>query len=155
MLDEPTAALDVEGRNDFWAVMRAFAEQRKTVLFATHYLEEADAYADRVVLMARGMVVAAGTPAEIKARVGQRRIRAAVQHADLTDLMALPGVTTAERRNGAVTLACSDSDAALRALLARYPEARDVEVRSAGLEEAFLELTSDHDVEASPDRSPQ
>ena len=76
VLDEPTVALDVEGRRDFWVSMRGVAARGKTVLFATHYLEEADAYADRVVLMARGKVVADGTPTEIKANVGARTIRA-------------------------------------------------------------------------------
>ena len=76
VLDEPTAALDVEGRRDFWESIRDIAAQGKTVIFATHYLEEADAYADRIVLMARGQIVADGPPTEIKARVGGRTIRA-------------------------------------------------------------------------------
>jgi ABC-2 type transport system ATP-binding protein len=145
VLDEPTVALDVEGRHDVWAIMRTFErEVHTTELFATHYLEEADAYADRVVLMARGTIVADGTPAAIKARVGQRKIRVTVEDADFADLVHLPGVTMVERQNGAATLVCEDSDVALRALLALYPLARDVEVRSAGLDEAFLELTSGH-----------
>ena len=73
VLDEPTAALDVEGRRDFWTAMRGVAATGKTVLFATHYLEEADAYSDRVILMARGRIVADGPPTEIKARVGAGR----------------------------------------------------------------------------------
>ncbi len=76
VLDEPTVALDVEGRRAFWATMRAFAARGKTVVFATHYLEEADAYADRAVLMAHGEVVADGPTTEIRARVGTRTIRA-------------------------------------------------------------------------------
>ena len=89
VLDEPTAALDVEGRRDFWAAMRAVAARGKTVVFATHYLEEADAYADRIVLMARGRVVADGPATEIKAKVGSRTIRATLPGADLDVAVAL------------------------------------------------------------------
>ena len=145
LLDEPTAAIDVEGRHEFWAAMRAVAAQGKTVIFATHYLEEADAYADRIVLLARGQVVADGPATEIKAKVSGRTIRATLPGADVAQLAALPGVTNAERRGDAVTLACADSDTALRALLGRFAAVRDVEVRGAGIEEAFLALTSDED----------
>jgi ABC-2 type transport system ATP-binding protein len=146
VLDEPTAALDVEGRRDFWTSMRAVAARGKTVVFATHYLEEADAYADRIVLMARGRVVADGPPTEIKARVGGRTIRATLPGVDQSALASLPGVTKADQRGDALVLTCPDSpssDSALRALLALYPQASDIEVRGAGLEEAFLDLTGD------------
>ena len=143
VLDEPTAAMDAQGRRDFWTAMHEYAAQGRTVLFATHYLEEADAHADRVVLMASGVVVADGPPTEIKARVGIRTIRATLPEADLDDLRALPGVAGAERRGEAITLRCPDSDAAIRALVDRYPAARDIEIAGAGLEEAFLELTAD------------
>jgi ABC-2 type transport system ATP-binding protein len=143
VLDEPTVAMDVEGRRDFWTTMRAFAARGKTILFATHYLEEADAYADRAVLMARGRVVADASTTEIKAMVGSRTIRATLPDADLDALGRLPGVTSAERRGEAVVLTCSDSDAAVRALLAEFPDARDLEISGAGLEQAFLQLTGD------------
>ncbi len=141
VLDEPTVALDVEGRQAFWTTMRAFAARGKTVVFATHYLEEADAYADRAVLMAHGAVVADGPPTEIRARVGTRTIRATLPDVDTGELLVLPGVSGAERRGEAVVLRCSDSDVAVRALLSAYPQARDIEITAAGLEEAFLELT--------------
>ena len=141
VLDEPTAAMDVEGRHGFWGAMREFASRGKTVLFATHYLEEADAYADRVVLMANGSVVADGPPTEIKAMVGTRTIRATLPDAPVERLERLAGVTHAERRGEAVALGCSDSDAAIRALLHAFPAARDIEISGAGLEEAFLRLT--------------
>jgi ABC-2 type transport system ATP-binding protein len=141
VLDEPTVAMDVEGRHGFWSAMRSFAAGGKTVLFATHYLEEADSYADRVVLMAQGIVVADGAPTEIKAMVGNRTIRATLPDVPLEELERLPGVTRAERRGESVVLVCSDSDAAIRALLPARPEARDIEIAGAGLEEAFLELT--------------
>jgi ABC-2 type transport system ATP-binding protein len=143
LLDEPTAAMDVEARREFWASTRAVAARGKTVIFATHYLEEADAFADRIVLLARGEVVADGPATEIKAKVGGRTIRATLPDAGVAQLAALPGVTNAERHGDAVILACGDSDAALRALLGRFPAARDIEVRGSGLEEAFLALTAD------------
>jgi len=143
MLDEPTAAVDVEGRREFWASIRAVAAEGKTVIFATHYLEEADAYADRIVLMARGRIVADGPATEIKAKVSGRTIRATIPDAGLAQLAALPGVTSAERHGEAAILTCAHSDLALRAMLGRYPEARDIEVVGAGIEEAFVALTAD------------
>ena len=142
VLDEPTAAMDVEGRHAFWSAMREFAAGGRTILFATHYLEEADAYADRVVLMAHGSIVADGPPNEIKAMVGSKRIRATLPDASLEELERLPGVKHADRRGESVILACSDSDQAIRALLEAFPAARDIEISGAGLEEAFLQLTS-------------
>jgi ABC-2 type transport system ATP-binding protein len=143
VLDEPTVGLDVEARQAFWATVRELAQSGKTVLFATHYLEEADAYADRAVLMAHGRVVADGPPTEIKAMVGSRTIRATLPGTPLEQLETLPGVTAAERRGDAVVLACSDSDRAIRALLLSQPQAQDIEITGAGLEQAFLRLTSE------------
>jgi ABC-2 type transport system ATP-binding protein len=143
VLDEPTAAMDVEGRHGFWATMRAFASRGRTVIFATHYLEEADAHSDRAVLMAHGCIVADGPTTEIKGRVGRRTIRATLPGVGLHDLRLLPGVVAVDRHGGAVSLICSDSDAAIRALLLAHGEARDIEIAGAGLEEAFLELTGD------------
>jgi ABC-2 type transport system ATP-binding protein len=148
VLDEPTAALDVVGRREFWRAMRDFAARGKTVIFATHYLEEADAYADRIILMSHGRIVADGAPTEIKATVGGRIIRATLPDVEITALSELRGVTAVDRKGDAVTLNCTDSDATLRDLLAAYPAIRDIEVRGAGLEEAFLELTVDD--EANP-----
>jgi ABC-2 type transport system ATP-binding protein len=148
VLDEPTVGMDVESRRAFWTTMRHLAAGGKTVLFATHYLDEADAYADRAVLMARGSIVADGPTTEIKAMVGLRRIRATLPAVPLELLSRLPGVVDAVRHGEAVVLRCADSDRAIRALLAAYPEARDLEISGAGLEEAFLELTGDdHRVE--------
>ncbi len=149
VLDEPTTAMDVEARRGFWSSMRAYAERGKTVLFATHYLEEADANADRAVLMAHGKVVADGPTTEIKARVGTRTIRATLPHAELDELRSLPGVSLADRRGEAVVLSCSDSDLAIRALLERFSDVRDIEITGAGLEEAFVQLTSEPESEAS------
>jgi ABC-2 type transport system ATP-binding protein len=141
VLDEPTVAMDVEGRRAFWSAMRAFASRGKTILFATHYLDEADANADRAVLMSHGRIVADGPTTEIKARVGTRTIRATLPGVAVEELSALPGVVLADRHGEAISARCSDSDRAIRALLDCYPYARDIEIAGAGLEEAFVELT--------------
>ena len=150
VLDEPTVAMDVEGRREFWTAMREFASRGKTVLFATHYLEEADANADRAVMMAHGQIVADGPTTEIKARIGHRTIRATLADPDQNELSRLDGVATAERHGDSVILRCSDSDRAIRALLGRYPAARDIEIAGAALEDAFLELTRDPDSTPEP-----
>jgi ABC-2 type transport system ATP-binding protein len=154
VLDEPTVALDVEGRREFWAIMREFAARGRTVLFATHYLEEADANADRAILMARGRIVADGPTTEIKARVGRRMIRATLPHVDQARLASLPGVASADRHGDAVILSCTDSDQAIRALLEHYPLTRDIEITGGSLEDAFLELTGEPDAEESEVLSP-
>jgi ABC-2 type transport system ATP-binding protein len=157
VLDEPTAAIDVEGRRDFWNIMRSVAASGKTIIFATHYLEEADTYADRIILMARGRVVADGPPTEIKAKVGGRVIRATLEDVTEDELMSLDGVVKAERQGDAVTISCADSaasDVVLRQLVERFPAARDFEVRGVGLEEAFLLLTANNDDSAEASRDP-
>ena len=141
VLDEPTVAMDVEGRLAFWKAMRELAARGTSVLFATHYLAEADANADFVVMIARGRVVAAGATTEISARAGLRTIRATLPGVAPGRLAELPGVLGAERHGEVVVLDCADGDQALRALLAEHPEARDIEVGGAGLEQAFIELT--------------
>ncbi len=146
VLDEPTVALDVEARREFWVIMREFAARGRTVLFATHYLEEADANADRAILMAHGRIVADGPTTEIKARVGRRTIRATLPDVDPVRLAALGGIASADRHGDAVILSCTDSDQAIRALLERYQLVRDIEITGGSLEEAFLELTGEPDV---------
>ena len=138
-----TAGIDVEGRHDFWQSMRDIAGQGKTVIFATHYLEEADAYADRIVLIANGRVVADGPATEIKAQAASRTIRATLPGADTAALSALPGVCAADRHGDTIILSCSDADIALRALLGAFPGVRDIEVAGGNLEEAFMQLTAE------------
>jgi len=147
VLDEPTVAMDVEARRSFWATMRRFTARGTTVVFATHYLEEADEFADRVVLMAHGRIAADGPSTEIKARVGMRTIRATLPEVSTAALAALPGVASADRHGAAVALTSGDSDRALRSLLRAHPGARDIEITGAGLEEAFLEITGGDDPE--------
>jgi ABC-2 type transport system ATP-binding protein len=141
VLDEPTVAMDVEGRLAFWEAMRELAARGTSVLFATHYLAEADANADLVVMIARGRVVAAGPTTEIGAGAGLRTIRATLPGVAPGRLAELAGVLGAERHGDVVVLECVDGDLALRALLAEHPEARDIEVTGGGLERAFIELT--------------
>ncbi|WP_337822362.1 ABC transporter ATP-binding protein [Amycolatopsis sp. A1MSW2902] len=149
VLDEPTAAMDVGSRREFWKSMYSFTDTGRTVLFATHYLEEAEEFADRVVLMRAGEIVADGSVAEVRALAGGRTIRA-VLPAGVDDQLVstLPAVTSFELRGERVALSSSDSDTTLRALLAAVPAVRDIEVGAVGLEGAFLSLTSDETEEA-------
>ncbi|MBB2948222.1 ABC-2 type transport system ATP-binding protein [Actinoplanes lutulentus] len=142
ILDEPTTGMDVGGRHDFWNAIRDDARRGRTVVFATHYLEEADAYADRVVFVRRGQIVADGTASEVKALASGRTVRATLPGASLPDLSAISGVESAEVRGDTVYLHGRDTDAIARHLLTTTP-ARDLEITSRNLEEAFLTLTAD------------
>jgi ABC-2 type transport system ATP-binding protein len=139
LLDEPTSAMDVEGRRTFWTTMRGLAARGHTVVFATHHLDEADAVADRVVVVAGGRVVADGSAAQIKAGTAARTISFAVPGDDGLDF--LPGVTAQDRRGDVVTLTTTDPETTLRALLAEGRRLPDLEVRGASLEDAVLSLT--------------
>jgi ABC-2 type transport system ATP-binding protein len=141
VLDEPTVAMDVEARREFWTAMRSYTDTGRTVVFATHYLAEAEDYADRVVLLRAGRVVADGSVSQVRSLAAGRMITAKIADADQAALAALPGVTSVLLRGEAAELACADSDTALRELLNRHPQARDIEVRGAGLEAAFVTLT--------------
>ncbi len=151
LLDEPTSAMDVGSRRKFWESMRQFTDTGRTVVFATHYLDEAEEFADRVVLMRSGQIAADGTVAQIRALVAGRMLRAAVPGARVEDLAKLPGVNGANLRLGQAELHCEDSDQAVRALLASYPEAHDIEISATGLEEAFLSLTAAEDTADAAD----
>jgi ABC-2 type transport system ATP-binding protein len=142
LLDEPTTGMDVEGRRTFWSAIRRDAEQGRTVLFATHYLEEADQYADRIVLISHGRIVADGTGAEVKALASGRTVRATLRDADTDALAAIAGVTGVEARGDSVLVHTKDSDAIARHLLT-HTDARDLEITSQGLEDAFLSLTGE------------
>lgn len=145
VLDEPTSAMDVAARRTFWAAVRAYAETGGTVLFSTHYLEEADENADRIVLIAAGRVVADGPVTQIKAVASARMVRATLDAPASHDMLLLPGVQSAEVHGQVVTLRCTDADIATRALLDQFPDARDLEVRAAPLTEAILQLTAEGD----------
>jgi ABC-2 type transport system ATP-binding protein len=142
VLDEPTTGMDVEGRRSFWASIRKDAEQGRTVLFATHYLEEADAYADRIILLRHGQKIADGTASQIKAMAAGRTVRATLAGASEAELRAIPGADSVEIRGNTVLIHSGDSDAVARYLLTRT-SARDLEITARGIEDAFLALTGD------------
>ena len=121
VLDEPTTGMDVEGRRGFWTAIRQDAAQGRTVLFATHYLEEADAYADRIILLRHGQIVADGTASEIKALSAGRTVRATLAGADEEKLRQIPGADSVELRGDTVLIHASDSDAVARYLLTSTP----------------------------------
>jgi ABC-2 type transport system ATP-binding protein len=151
-LDEPTAGMDVEGRRDFWSAIRQDAERGRTVLFATHYLEEADAYADRIILLRQGRIVADGTAAEVRNLSSGRSVRASLADADRATLLGLPGVRSVEIRGDRVLIQTMDSDAVATYLLTATA-AHDVEIVAHNLEDAFLTLTSDEPAQALETRA--
>ncbi|MEV7072589.1 ABC transporter ATP-binding protein [Streptomyces sp. NPDC093990] len=143
VLDEPTTGMDVTTRQAFWATMREQAEQGRTVLFATHYLEEADAVADRVLVLHRGRLLADGTAAEIKAKAGARRIAFDLDGTiDEAPLRALPFLSAIDVSGHTVRIQSTDADATVHALygLGVYP--RNLEVAGLGLEQAFVAITA-------------
>ena len=147
ILDEPTTGMDVEGRRSFWEAIHADAERGRTIVFATHYLEEADAFADRIVLMRHGRIIADGTAAEIRASVSGRSLRATLTctpeqlHSALTDLQTRGQIHDIEILGNTLTLSSTDSDAVAALLLSEHL-AQDLEITSRGLEDAFMALTS-------------
>ncbi|MFJ6536564.1 ABC transporter ATP-binding protein [Paenarthrobacter sp. NPDC091711] len=142
ILDEPTTGMDVAGRRDFWSAIRADASRGRTVIFATHYLEEADAYADRIVLVRQGTIVADGTAAQVKNLASGRTVRATLPPGDRERLAGLPPAAAVEYDAGRVTVRTADSDSVVRYLL-NNTGAHDLEVVANNLEEAFVALTAD------------
>ena len=140
ILDEPTVGLDVEARRGMWTQIRALLDRGKSVLLTTHYLDEADALADRIVVIDRGTIIAEGTPQEIKQRAAGKRIRCRTSLA-LEEVRALSLVASATAHGETIEIGTASSDAVLRELLARDPSVADVEITSAGLEDAFLAMT--------------
>ncbi|MFF4041539.1 ABC transporter ATP-binding protein [Streptomyces sp. NPDC001816] len=150
VLDEPTTGMDVSARQAFWATMREQADQGRTVLFATHYLEEADAIADRVLVLHRGRLLADGTAAEIKAKAGARRVSFDLEGTiDEAALRGLPFLTSLDVSGQTVRIQSSDADATVHALygLGVYP--RNLEVAGLGLEQAFVAITEAEEAKQS------
>lgn len=151
VLDEPTAGMDVGARREFWQTMHADADAGRTVIFATHYLEEADANASRIVLMRAGQVVADGSTAEIRARASGRTVSAVVPslgwETTVTRLRQLATVSEVSRHGDRMVVRSTDSDAVARALLGDLG-GTDVEIATDSLETAYLAITGDHDQEA-------
>ena len=141
-LDEPTTALDVEARRGFWAQVSGFAAAGKTIILTTHYLEEADALAERIVVINRGEIVASGTPAAIKARVGGKIVRFKIRDATPAMLENLPSVTRSSLVTDTVELYTLEPERVLREVFARNLEIHDLEVKGGGLEEAFVQITN-------------
>jgi len=144
-LDEPTVGLDVEARHLLWDEIRKLRGRGKTIVLTTHYLEEADALADRVGVINKGSIIAEGTPAEIKSRTAGKKIRCITElpSAVVSDL---PGVSAVEQDRGALVVHTSRAEDVLRGLLKLDLEISGIEVSSAGLEEAFLALTRENKV---------
>ena len=139
-LDEPTVGLDVEARRALWEEIRRLVGRGKTVLLTTHYLEEADALADRIAVIHQGEIIAEGTPAEIKSQTSGKRIRC-VTALSVTTLLQIPGVTNVKFDREAVEIHTGAAESVIRTLLARDPSLSGLEISSAGLEEAFLSQT--------------
>ena len=140
-LDEPTVGMDIEARRGLWQQIRELASRGKTILMTTHYLEEADALASRIVVVDKGRVVAEGTPAEIKSRTSSRRI-SCVTRLSSVQLWAIPGVVDVQQRDRVTTVTAADAEAVVRKMLAYDETLSGLEIVSPGLEEAFLALTT-------------
>ena len=138
-LDEPTTGLDVEARRSLWREIRALKAAGRTAVLTTHYLEEADALADRIVVIHQGQVVAEGTPAEIKSRAADRRVRC-ITRVTRDEVAALPGVARVETNGRHLESLTAQSEDVLRLMLARDSELHDLQVTGVGLEDAFLTL---------------
>src|SRR5713101_5400553 len=144
-LDEPTVGLDVEARHLLWDEIRKLVGRGKTVVLTTHYLEEADALADRVGVINKGSIIAEGTPAEIKSRTAGKKIRCITELSPAV-IKDLPGVSAVQQDRGAMVIHTSRAEDVLRGLLKLDLEVSGIEVSSAGLEDAFLALTREDKV---------
>ena len=143
-LDEPTAGLDVEARRGLWNEIQGLKTAGRSAVLTTHYLEEADALADRIAVIHRGRLAAEGTPAEIKSRTADRRIRC-ITSVERDEVAALPGVVRVAVSGQHLEILTARPEDVLRTLLARDPDLRDLHVAGAGLEDAFLTLVRDGD----------
>jgi ABC-2 type transport system ATP-binding protein len=139
-LDEPTVGMDIQARRALWKQIRFLAAQGKTVLLTTHYLEEADALAHRIIVINKGRVISEGTPAEIKRSTGGRTIRCQTRLSE-EFLLTLPGVTSVRFQEGIVTVTASDAETAVREMLLRDETLNGLEIAGPALEDAFLALT--------------
>jgi ABC-2 type transport system ATP-binding protein len=153
-LDEPTVGLDIEARRGMWTQIRSLAARNKTVLLTTHYLEEADALAHRIIVINKGRVVCEGTPAEVKS-LGTRapgpskgrsvKVIRCVTTIPVSTLLAISGVASAELTANLAIIISTEPESTLRELLALDQTLHSLEVQSPALEDAFLVLTSDRD----------
>jgi len=151
-LDEPTVGLDVEARRVLWEEIRKLVSRGKTVLLTTHYLQEADALADRVVVINKGEIIAQGTPAEIKSRTAGKQIRC-VSSLPVASVCSIPGVLEVRAERDGIVISTTVPDDVLRELFLRDSRLAGIEVISAGLEEAFLALTQDNSLTQNDPKS--
>jgi ABC-2 type transport system ATP-binding protein len=147
VLDEPTTGMDVTSRQSFWNAMKEQAEAGRTVLFATHYLEEADSVADRVLVLHKGRLLADGTSSEIKARAGLRRVSFDLAEPAASGVLeGLPGVVSLDTGGGrTVRISSNDADATVAAVYRAGLYPRSLEVTGLGLEQAFIAITDEAD----------
>jgi ABC-2 type transport system ATP-binding protein len=148
-LDEPTVAMDVQSRMRFWEQIRNMARAGKTIVLTTHYLEEADALADRVIVMNHGRVVVEGSPNDIKSRLNGKRVSFTAKHLEESVLTQIPEVTRFRRRGKVFDIWTQQPERVLAHLFARQVDLVDLEVTSSSLEEAFLTLITEGEKEAS------
>ncbi len=141
-LDEPTVGLDTGARRVFWDHIRSFVEAGGSVLLTTHYLEEADALADRILVINRGRIIAEGTPGEIKARSAAKKIRCATRLSE-AELRLISGVSGVSRNHRGFEILTSAPESVIRDLLTRDASVSGLEISSSSLEEAFLAITKD------------
>ena len=141
-LDEPTTGLDVTARETMWRTVQRLVKGGVSIVLTTHYIEEAEALADRVVVMAKGRAIAEGTVSDIRSLVSRKRIACATA-TELAAIEAWPEVTAAVREGDHITVTTADAEGVVRRLLAADPDLSDLEVRRAGLTEAFAELTQE------------
>lgn len=140
-LDEPTTGLDVEARRGLWRQIRTFVARGRSVVLTTHYLEEADALADRIILLNEGRSIAEGSPSMIKARVQGRRIRCRTR-LHTSEIDCIPGVKDVKTQDGLTEILTSRAEPVVRELLMRDGDLADLEVIGAALDDAFLALTT-------------
>lgn len=140
VLDEPTASLDVESRRSLWSNVRSFVARGGSILLTTHYLEEADALANEIIVLNKGKIVASGSPFEIKGRAAARRIRC-MTVVSPAEIERLPGVTYVRSESGSIEIMASHPESVVRTLLNRDSSLSNLEVSGAALEDAFLALT--------------
>ena len=141
-LDEPTVGLDVQARETMWRTIRRLVDDGCSIVLTTHYLEEAEALADRVAVLAKGKLVASGSVAEMRSLVSRRRIRC-TSSIDVDDIRRWPGVVDAMREDGVIHVTAFDAESVVRKLLATDETVRNLEVKQATLAEAFTELTKE------------
>lgn len=147
-LDEPTTGLDIDARHRLWSEIRSLRESGRTAILTTHNLDEADALADRIVVIHKGRHIAEGTPSEIKARTAGRLVRC-VTHVQPNEVTDIPGVVESKARGRHLEALTTRPEDLVRELLGRDAELTDLTVVAAGLEDAFLALTRE-DAEDAP-----